>query len=343
MQFEYKIGEVSPILKEEIWEPSKMGMIGYSIRCLGAPIRRYDTNGKLVEIYKNQARSEMVGFSIADAPIDDCGCVSDGQLTHVLVSKSPDGVITHYYNDLNLNDKNREQHIETFGLNRFVAEKSIQVVLRYSISGEFDGYYYYGPIDVIERKFGETSEFVKLLKNYYSQKAPIKFAFKDFGNEAVYVSHIGLGMHSLPLDKKSLETEDSFQGLTEKVKKEGWTFSSVICVENGGKVIGSEVAHRLGKPHIFAKKDRGMFKINNFEIKKGEKFLLVDDLIISGTTLRHIISLVKEAGGEVVGVACLVDRTFGGGWLPGQFAGWATPELGVPMCALIHMPLEPEA
>lgn len=342
MEFEYKIGEVSPILKEEIWEPSKMGIVGYAIRAIGAPIRRYDTNGKLVEIYKNQLRSEM-GFSIADAPIDNCGCGSDRQLTHVLVSKSPYGVITHYYNDLNLNDKNREQHIETFGLNRFFAEKSIQVVLRYSISGKFDGYYYAGPIDVIERKFGETSEFVKLLKNYYSQKAPIKFAFKDFGNEAVSVCHIGLGMHSLPLDKKNLETEDSFQGLTEKVKKEGWTFSSVICVENGGKVIGSEVAHRLGKPHIFAKKDRGMFKINNFEIKKGEKFLLVDDLIISGTTLRHIISLVKEAGGEVVGVACLVDRTFGGGWLPGQFAGWETPELGVPMCALIHMPLEPEA
>ena len=234
MEFEYKIGEVAPILKEDIWEPSKMGIVGCVIRAIGAPVSRYDTNGKLIETYEKQLRSDIGLSVVKDAKLPSpqeiafsssetlCGINSHPRptrdingatkdLTHVLVSKSPDGVITHYYTRFWLAENRKELNIKDFGLNRFVAEKSREVVLRYSISGEFDGYYYYGPIDVIERKFGETSEFVKLLKNYYSQTGCtlVKFAFKDFGNEAVYVTYVSSGIHALPLDKKSLETEQS--------------------------------------------------------------------------------------------------------------------------------------
>jgi orotate phosphoribosyltransferase len=69
-------------------------------------------------------------------------------------------------------------------------------------------------------------------------------------------------------------------------------------------------------------------RIRRFEVKKGEKFLVAEDVITTGSAVREVIQLVKEAGGEVVGVACLVDRSC------------SAPDLGVSMCSLMALPVE---
>jgi orotate phosphoribosyltransferase len=61
-----------------------------------------------------------------------------------------------------------------------------------------------------------------------------------------------------------------------------------------------------------------------FSIASGERILLCEDVVTTGGSLREVIDLVRAAGGEVVAVAALVDRT------SGRDAG-----LGLPLTALL--------
>jgi len=92
--------------------------------------------------------------------------------------------------------------------------------------------------------------------------------------------------------------------------------------------VGHEVARHLGRRHIFAEKVDGQLKIRRFEVKPGERFLVAEDVITTGSAVQEVIERVKESGGEVVGVACLVNRSE------------TKPELGAPMCSLLSLPVE---
>ncbi|NDA10168.1 MAG: orotate phosphoribosyltransferase [Verrucomicrobia bacterium] len=116
--------------------------------------------------------------------------------------------------------------------------------------------------------------------------------------------------------------------LVTKVKVERWTFHSVVSPAMGGILVGHEVGRHLGRRHIFAEKEEGKLKIRRFEVKPGEKFLVVEDVITTGSAVKETIALVQAAGGEVAGVACLVDRSE------------QPPELGAPLCALMKLPVE---
>ncbi|UDQ97846.1 orotate phosphoribosyltransferase [Lentisphaerota bacterium WC36G] len=87
---------------------------------------------------------------------------------------------------------------------------------------------------------------------------------------------------------------------------------TVISPAVGGLIVGQEVAKALGTKAIFADKvnDELVLK-RGFSIKKGEKVLIAEDVITRGGRVQQTIDLVKEHGGEVVGVAVIVDRSAG--------------------------------
>jgi len=86
----------------------------------------------------------------------------------------------------------------------------------------------------------------------------------------------------------------------------------VISPAIGGVVLGTEVGTQLGSRTIFAERKAGKMVIRRgFEIKPGEKVLVVEDVITTGGSVREVIELVKEAKGEIVGVGVLVDRSNG--------------------------------
>ena len=93
-------------------------------------------------------------------------------------------------------------------------------------------------------------------------------------------------------------------------------------------MVGHEVGRHLQRRHIFAEKDDGRLKIRRFEVKPGEKFLVAEDVITTGSAVKEVIQLVKAAGGEVAGVACLVNRSE------------KAVELGAPLCSLMKLPVE---
>lgn len=91
---------------------------------------------------------------------------------------------------------------------------------------------------------------------------------------------------------------------------------TVISPALGGILVGQEVARQLGKPHIFAEKDDNgaLVMRRGFEIKTGEKFIVIEDVVTRGGRLMETVDIVKKHGGTVVAAACLVNRS--GGQLP---------------------------
>jgi orotate phosphoribosyltransferase len=80
----------------------------------------------------------------------------------------------------------------------------------------------------------------------------------------------------------------------------------------GGLILSYEVARLLGLRGIFAEKaDGGRAFQRGFEVRPGERTLIVDDVLTTGGSIREVIEAVRRAGGAAIGVAVLVDRSGG--------------------------------
>ncbi|HMJ90182.1 MAG TPA: orotate phosphoribosyltransferase [Candidatus Acidoferrum sp.] len=85
---------------------------------------------------------------------------------------------------------------------------------------------------------------------------------------------------------------------------------TVMAPAMGGLVIGQEVARQLGIRFIFAEKEEGKLVMRRgFKIAHGEKVLIVEDVVTKGGRVQETIEIVRANGGEVVGVAMVIDRT----------------------------------
>jgi orotate phosphoribosyltransferase len=105
--------------------------------------------------------------------------------------------------------------------------------------------------------------------------------------------------------------------------------ATVVSPAMGGLVIGQEVARQLGARFIFVEKEEGKLALRRgFKIERGEKFLVVEDVVTKGGRVQETIEIVRGKGGVVVGVAMVVDRSNG------------TINLGVPMFSLIALQVE---
>ena len=68
----------------------------------------------------------------------------------------------------------------------------------------------------------------------------------------------------------------------------------------------------LKKETIFSERVEGEFKLRrDFNISKNSKVLIVEDVITTGKSSIECSKLVEIAGAEVIGFACLIDRSNG--------------------------------
>ena len=80
----------------------------------------------------------------------------------------------------------------------------------------------------------------------------------------------------------------------------------------GGIIIGYEIGRLLKKETIFSERVNGEFKLRrDFSIKKNSKVLVVEDVITTGKSSLECSELINSAGAEILGYACLIDRTNG--------------------------------
>ena len=104
---------------------------------------------------------------------------------------------------------------------------------------------------------------------------------------------------------------------------------TVIAPALGGLVIGQEVARQLGVRFIFSEKEEGRLVLRRgFKIAPGEKILVVEDVVTKGGRVQETIDIVRAHGGNVVGVATIVDRSNG------------AVKFGVPFVSLIALQVE---
>ena len=95
----------------------------------------------------------------------------------------------------------------------------------------------------------------------------------------------------------------------------------------GGILVAYELARALGVRAVFAERQDGkMILRRGFSIKSGERLLLVEDVVTTGGSLREVQDLMTAAGGQVVAVASLVDRS------SGRDAGF-----GMPLTSLVKV------
>ena len=88
--------------------------------------------------------------------------------------------------------------------------------------------------------------------------------------------------------------------------------NAVISPAVGGVVIGTKVGGDLDKRTIFAERENGeMVLRRGFSISPGEKVLVVEDVITTGGSVKEVMQVVEELGGQVVGVGIIVDRSNG--------------------------------
>lgn len=86
---------------------------------------------------------------------------------------------------------------------------------------------------------------------------------------------------------------------------------TVIGPTTGGIVLSYEVARYLGTKGIFAEKiaDGTRALKRGFTIKPGERVLLVDDVLTTGKSILEVVDVINRAGGKLVGIGVLVDRS----------------------------------
>ncbi|OGI03644.1 MAG: orotate phosphoribosyltransferase [Candidatus Melainabacteria bacterium GWF2_32_7] len=104
----------------------------------------------------------------------------------------------------------------------------------------------------------------------------------------------------------------------------------------GGIIIAHEVGRALNKRTIFAERKDGTLCIRRgFEISKGERIIILEDVITTAKSAKETAEIIKEWGGEIVGYGCVVDRSEGKTGLNIKSLLQMTPEVYEPsLCPL---------
>ncbi len=100
--------------------------------------------------------------------------------------------------------------------------------------------------------------------------------------------------------------------LLENIRAQGIKFITVLAPAMGGLVIGQEVARQSKVRYIFAEKENNILVLRRgFTLAPNEAVLIVEDVVTRGGRVNECIELVRKAGGQLAGVAMLVDRSAG--------------------------------
>ena len=106
-------------------------------------------------------------------------------------------------------------------------------------------------------------------------------------------------------------SEELCADLAEKFKDSD--VQLVIGPAMGAVQMAYEVSRSLNVENFFTERDDngGMVLRRGFEIAKGQRVLVVEDVVTTGGSVKEVIRLVTELGGIVIGVGSIVDRTGG--------------------------------
>ncbi len=105
-------------------------------------------------------------------------------------------------------------------------------------------------------------------------------------------------------------TEQLGKKLAEKLSN--IEFDTIIAPAIGAVIIGYETAKQAKKRNLFVeRKDNIMQLRRGYTLKKGERVVIIEDVITTAKTIKETTEAIKEFEPEIVAVGCIVDRTKG--------------------------------
>ncbi|OQY38558.1 MAG: adenine phosphoribosyltransferase [Spirochaetaceae bacterium 4572_7] len=126
-----------------------------------------------------------------------------------------------------------------------------------------------------------------------------------------------------------LMNPDAFNYVISKMVDlyKGQNFTSIACVESRGFIFGAPLAKELGLPIVLVRKagklpgdlykrsykleyGEAVIEVQKSDIQRGDKVLLIDDLLATGGTLQAAHHMFHEAGADVTDIFAVIGLPF---------------------------------
>jgi orotate phosphoribosyltransferase len=121
-------------------------------------------------------------------------------------------------------------------------------------------------------------------------------------------------------------TERICRALAAKITDRFGEVDLIVSPAMGGILPGYETARALGCPAVFVEREEGEFRLRRgFRIPEGARVVMVEDIVTTGLSSRECIAAIRRYSGNLVGAACLIDRSNG------------RADIGVPLVSLVQL------
>ena len=121
-------------------------------------------------------------------------------------------------------------------------------------------------------------------------------------------------------------TERICRALAEKIRDCLGEVDLIVSPAMGGVIPGYETARALGCPAVFVEREEGEFRLRRgFRIPEDARIVMVEDIVTTGLSSRECIAAIRRHSGNLLGAACLIDRSNG------------RADIGIPLVSLVRM------
>jgi orotate phosphoribosyltransferase len=121
-------------------------------------------------------------------------------------------------------------------------------------------------------------------------------------------------------------TERLCRALADRIRAAFGQVDMIVSPAMGGIIPGYETARALGCPAVFVEREGGAFKLRRgFSIPRGARVVMVEDIVTTGLSSRECLAAIRAHPGDLVGAACLIDRSGG------------RADIGVKLVSLVQM------
>ena len=121
-------------------------------------------------------------------------------------------------------------------------------------------------------------------------------------------------------------TERLCRALAQAITAKFGAVDLIVSPAMGGIIPGYETARALGCQAVFVEREDGAFKLRRgFRIPADARVVMVEDIVTTGLSSRECLAAIREHPGELLGAACLIDRSNG------------KADVGMPLVSLLRL------
>ncbi len=124
--------------------------------------------------------------------------------------------------------------------------------------------------------------------------------------------HSPVFLQKMRVFQDPVRTERLCRALAAAIREAFGAVDLVVSPAVGGIIPGYETARALGCMAVFVEREEGAFRLRRgFEIPEGARVVMVEDIVTTGLSSRECLDAIRAHPGELLGAACLIDRSNG--------------------------------